>query len=79
MEFKVRQKRPAPPPMPQRSLLKQVAGFSGEGLQRQKTVPAQYEEIYGHDAFWRFWKWRLTFVACFFLAAVDGMLTWKMR
>jgi hypothetical protein len=80
MEFRLLREHPAPPPFPGTpSLFRKVTTEFVSRIQRQKTVPARYKEEFGTDGYVLIWKWRLLFVALFFVAVVRTMFVSRGR
>jgi hypothetical protein len=80
MEFKLQRGRPVPPPtLPSKSFFLRGANLFLSSLNRQKTIPAQYKELFGNDIYFRLYRLRFMFIVCFFIAGVHWMLIIKPK
>jgi hypothetical protein len=50
--------------------------LTSDPLVEQVRLPKRYQSSFGDDFFVKAWRWRLTFVVLFGIAAVRWMLTW---
>jgi hypothetical protein len=72
MEFKIeRECSPKPSALSTQSIFWRLFRFFMSQISRQRTIPAQYKELFGTDLYLMLWRCRFTFMVSFCIGAVQ--------